>query len=59
MRVSVKQIHGTGKNRQQHVEVMGDHLNGHAEFSIEFGKYMHGGSLAGQIEVGERFVEHQ
>ena len=59
MRMAVQQIYGAGQNRQQHVEIMRHHLDSHAKFAIEFGKHMYGGSLAGQIQIGQRLIKHE
>ena len=59
MGVPVEQVHGSGEDRQQHVEVVGDHLDGHAELMVEPRQHVDGCALAGQIEIGERLVEHE
>ena len=59
MRMPVEQIYGTGENRQKHVQIVRHYLNGHAEFSVEFGEHVHRGTLAGQIKIGERFIQHE
>ena len=51
--------YGAGENRQQHIEVVRHHLDGHAEFPVELGQNVHGGALAGQIEIGQWLVEHE
>ena len=59
MRMPVEQIYGSGENRQKHVQIVRHYLNGHAEFSVEFGEHVHCGAWAGQIKIGERFIQHE
>ena len=43
--MSVKQIDGSSEDGQKHIKVVRHHLDGHAEFAVEFGEYVHSGAL--------------
>ena len=59
VRVTVEQVDGTGQNRQEHIEIVRNHLDGHVQFAVQLGQHVYGGALTGQIEVGQRLVKHQ
>lgn len=59
VRMPVQQIDGAGQDRQQHIEIVRDDLDRHAELLVEPCQHMHHGALAGQVEIRERLVEHE
>ena len=57
--VPVQQVDRPGQHRQQHVQVMGHHLDGHAQTAVELCQQVDGGALPGQVQIGQGLVQHE
>ena len=55
----VQKVNGSGQDGQEHVEIVGDHLDGDAFLMVELGQKVDQGGLAGHVQVGQGFVQQQ